>query len=838
MPTFRFSRVAAPLLVALAATCAGGTSSAAPRSERLDARIQLRERPAVGSPLAKRRSATTPVVIELEHQPSAADVAELEAMGVFFPRSAKGDLLRRGTKLAAELLPGAAARLEASALVRRVRFDGPLVQAPRPLDLTAGLIGADATWRSKLDGVALTGEGVTICDIDNGIDVSHPMFFRADGGAFDWEDVNDNGKLDPGVDTVDYGDGPIVIQMMNGIIWDRYSGDPLFGTEGAEFNPAHDYLYADANGDGLRNYGTEAGFDESTPGYAERTFVIDDVDGNGQLDAGEKLFMLKTSKVKAFRIDTELYRRGENLIEAPYTEDMLHGVGSSGTMVAGQLGYSKLVGIAPGADLVMATDTRGDRQFQMMNYCASEDARVMLHEYAPWVGYHLDGSSDVEQLIDEQNAEGIVHVNPAGNLSTAKKLYKKQLAAGGTNEVEMVVPQTLGAKLLYMSVLWRDTSRDLVFTMRHPNGTAFEMPISPTGFQTEFDEELAIAGFRDDSDRGTALVTAYLYGQLESTEIPAGTWTLDVRDPSAPGGESMTLFAYVLDEVSGWGQGIHFPSDSSEDHLVGWPGTADHGLAVAAFTGHPYDGAESGERAFYSGRGRRIDDEPILWISAPDNPIVPARYDGAELSYMIYGGTSGASPHVAGASALIVQADPTVTGDDVKALMRTSATVDDQTGAVPNEDYGHGKLDVYKAIFDEDRPDGTAPAVDNQTFEVAPGPAEVEIVATDADGGALTLEVDRDYDGVYDETLDGAALLVDYAEEGEQLVKVRVTDETGRTDAALIRFTVKEGAVNDGDGGEDEDDGCGCSIPGDERPSLSPLWALALLPLARRRKRR
>jgi hypothetical protein len=87
-------------------------------------------------------------------------------------------------------------------------------------------------------------------------------------------------------------------------------------------------------------------------------------------------------------------------------------------MVAGQLGFSKLVGIAPGADLVMATDTRGDRQFQMMSYCASEDARVMLHEYAPWVGYHLDGSSSVEKLIDEQNADHEISTRALHDLAT------------------------------------------------------------------------------------------------------------------------------------------------------------------------------------------------------------------------------------------------------------------------------------------------------------------------------------------------------------------------------------------------------------------------------------
>lgn len=819
----------------------GGARAVEPRLELLGG-SSLRAIPAFGP-----RAGRTPVLLSLSREPTAADLIALESAGAKIERGAGGAALVHDRVVAADLGSAQAAALAALPFVRKVELDGPPVRAPRPLDFTASLINADATWRSHVDGgPALTGAGVTICDLDNGTDISHPLFFHADGGFFSFIDTNGNKKLDPGVDQIDLGNGPVTIRAMNGIVIDRRTGEPLFGSEAAAFDPTYDYLYADENGDGKRNFGVSEGFTEATPGYGERLFVLDDVDGSGTLDEGEKLVALGTSKVKTFRIDSDVYRRGENLIEAPFFEDMLHGVGSSGVMVAGQPGFSKLVGMAPDADLVMATSTDGYAQYQMMVFCKQEGARVMLHEYAPWVGFHLDGSSQVERLIDDQNADGIAHINPAGNLSTSKKLYKKTVPSGSTTSISIEVPEGLNPQYMVASLLWRDTSRDLQLTLNRPGGASFTFPLdNPQGFQEAFDGELDVAGYRDDSTRGTAMVLFYLYptGGGPGT-VPAGTWTLDVEDPTSPAGAPLTLFGYVQDEVSGWGLGIHFPVDSSEDHLIGWPGTADHGLAVAAFTGHPFNDAVTGERAFYSGRGRRIDDEPLLWISAPDNPIVPARFDTGELSYIVYGGTSGASPHVTAASALIIQADPTLTGDGVKEKIREGAVVDASTGAVPNEDFGNGKLDVYRAIFGEAPPGGSPPKLDNQAFTVAPGPSSVTVAASDPDGDALVLEIDREYDGAYDETLAGSSVPLDLTE-GSYLFKVRATDTTGRTDQALLRVTVQPPAV--GEEPSDDDDeptnrfyasGGGCAVRGAEMPApaIGAVGALGLLGLFRRRR--
>lgn len=816
---------------------APGSPPAAPAlSKKLDSKIRLLDRlraPLPRAPnLAPSRTTPIPVVVQLSSKATPADLARLELAGFVPERGAKGEPLGRGTRLAGQVSLSDMETVAADAGVVHVSLDGRPFSVPRPLDLTTRLIHADDAHRQEtLEGIPLTGRGITICDVDSGIDVMHPMLFRADGGFFDWNDVNMNGVLDPGVDSVDLDGNTYILRSLNGVVSNYYDPAPLFGTEEEGLDLRYDYLYADMNDDGSRNVGSKFGFTEDSPSLGEPLFVVDDVDDSGSVDDGEKIVALKTPKVKAFRVDQKIYRRGVNLLQAPWDESMQHGNGAVGVMVGGQFGFRKLAGLAPDADIVIATDERGGREFTMTSFCVSEGARVVLHEYAPWIGYHFDGSSDLEQLIDETAAENVVHVNPVGNLSGSQKEMKVSSVPGTTTPITFEVPQ-IGATYVIVSMLWRDPSRSMAFTLKTPSGEAFSLPVEEANFSVEVGDFTA-AGFIEVSDRGTAKLDVYLYPRDVVVPLPAGNWTLDAIDNAPAGSGDMVLLGHVFDEISGWGQGVRFLDHVTEDHLIGWPATADKGIAVAAFTGHEFaEGGVTGQRAGYSGRGRRLDGTPMMWISAPDNPIVPARFAERPLSYMIYGGTSGASPHVAGTAALVFAEHPELTGLQVRDRIRDSALVDDQTGEVPNDDFGYGKLDTYGAIFGEPAVAGATPEIVGGDFEVPVGPHQLGLTVSDEDDYArdLVLEVDRDYDGVYDEVLKSPMLEVNYAEPGRHILKVRVKDLAGRTDVALVRLQVVADTDNAGGAGGGAGDGeihaggggCSAVAPG---PISSSGWA-------------
>jgi minor extracellular serine protease Vpr len=71
--------------------------------------------------------------------------------------------------------------------------------------------------------------------------------------------------------------------------------------------------------------------------------------------------------------------------------------------------------------------------------------------------------------------------------------------------------------------------------------------------------------------------------------------------------------------------------------------------------------------------------------------------DGQGL-YIRFGGTSAAGPIVAGTIALMLEVNPSLTADQVRDLLHQTATSDSFTGAVPNADWGYGKLDIQAAV--------------------------------------------------------------------------------------------------------------------------------------------
>jgi len=65
---------------------------------------------------------------------------------------------------------------------------------------------------------------------------------------------------------------------------------------------------------------------------------------------------------------------------------------------------------------------------------------------------------------------------------------------------------------------------------------------------------------------------------------------------------------------------------------------------------------------------------------------------------MLEQGTSMACPHVTGATALLLNAKPTLTAAQVKNYFTSTARTDAFAKGLPNYSWGYGKMDIYKAI--------------------------------------------------------------------------------------------------------------------------------------------
>ena len=66
--------------------------------------------------------------------------------------------------------------------------------------------------------------------------------------------------------------------------------------------------------------------------------------------------------------------------------------------------------------------------------------------------------------------------------------------------------------------------------------------------------------------------------------------------------------------------------------------------------------------------------------------------------YSRWGATSAAAPIAVGAVALMLEINPDLTAREVRDILRATSRSDGFTGAVPNDDWGFGKLDVLAAL--------------------------------------------------------------------------------------------------------------------------------------------
>jgi hypothetical protein len=132
--------------------------------------------------------------------------------------------------------------------------------------------------------------------------------------------------------------------------------------------------------------------------------------------------------------------------------------------------------------------------------------------------------------------------------------------------------------------------------------------------------------------------------------------------------------------------------NSGEDSSVSRPASAPSALAVAAVD-------KSDALAFFSSRGPRVGDDALKpEISAPGVEITAARSQQTGTAGEMYtsmSGTSMATPHVAGAAALLAQRHPEWTGQQLKATLMGTAVPNSSTGVYAQ---GAGRVDVVKAL--------------------------------------------------------------------------------------------------------------------------------------------
>ena len=283
---------------------------------------------------------------------------------------------------------------------------------------------------------------------------------------------------------------------------------------------------------------------------------------------------------------------------------------------------------------------------------------------------------------------------------------------------------------------------------------------------------------------------------LEPTDLagenPDGTKRPDIVNNSWGGGPGSTFY---LEIVQAWRTAGIIPvfSSGNPGPFCGEGGSP--GDYLESFSAGATD--VNDDIAEFSGRGPSSFGKINPDVAAPGVDVISSVPDGG---YESFSGTSMAAPHVAGALALMLSAEPALRGDVTAATDALRATavdrIDESCGGDedgdPNNVYGDGRIDA-KAAVDLVATGGTLAGTITDSATNAPiAGARVTANDGDRDFTAVT-DANGDYDlflaaGTYLVTAEAFGYFSDFAS-GVEIV----TDQTTDQDFALVllpRFTV------------------------------------------------
>jgi subtilisin family serine protease len=151
---------------------------------------------------------------------------------------------------------------------------------------------------------------------------------------------------------------------------------------------------------------------------------------------------------------------------------------------------------------------------------------------------------------------------------------------------------------------------------------------------------------------------------------------------------------------------------NSGNSKVGSPACASKAIAVAAVD-------DNDKLASFSSYGLAVQDHGV---AAPGVGILSTVPGG---SYESWSGTSMATPHVSALAALMLEADPTLSKDELRTgIFQSADCLDNQYSTCPNIYIGYGRVDALSAVGSYD------PPITPQYLTVTANPSTITIEGT------------------------------------------------------------------------------------------------------------
>jgi len=325
-----------------------------------------------------------------------------------------------------------------------------------------------------------------------------------------------------------------------------------------------------------------------------------------------------------------------------------------------------------------------------------------------------DGSTLFEQKYDQLVAQNNLIVTvAAGNDQTSSWHGSVDVSRNG-QETMQLIHGGKGAQEQLWFELWWNEGQQYQISLRTPSNEILTVQLETGGVSEQAtshgDTVLFFSTQQSPANRqGQALFL--VQGPGNGAFAETGAWEVTVESRANSSGR-----VHLYCERNQLDLKVQNPDLTA---IVAMPGTAANVITVGSYNTRfdwvsvsgpfnaPIDGGGLGGLSDFSSQGPRRDGVLKPDISAPGQWIISSLAAGhqtqnvlieADGVHMALTGTSMASPHVAGAIALMLQKDPTLTFTEVKQILKSTARQDGFTGSVPNARFGAGKLDVQAAV--------------------------------------------------------------------------------------------------------------------------------------------
>ncbi len=387
-------------------------------------------------------------------------------------------------------------------------------------------------------------------------------------------------------------------------------------------------------------------------------------------------------------------------------------------------------GMAPAADIIYVQV--GDYDYHIvdaLSYIAQKaDALGQSVSVSMSLGTKYttaDGTDAISQAIDNFSGEGRSVTVAAGNYyTTSDHAFGYSTYGSPTTDLTLRVSSYsdtgpghyddyVGTLISYKQ------GDDFDVTVTSPSGTDYTTTVAEE--DEFFDTPEGRLEIWHDSGPAILVIVCDTTGTVTVGDV----WEIDLTPPDASfDNQGGTWSAYTLEyHVYGY-----FTSYQTGQYTLNEWASGDECICVGAHS------KSSGAMYAQSSSGPTGDDRSKPDITAPTNANAPNTSSSTGYSSICC--TSGATPHAAGAVALMYQRYPDATPDEIRQMLIDTAFNDSDTGAIPDDSpdmrWGYGKLNAWGAYGE------TA----YQVSEDIGGTGNYAFVMADESGAPTVAEID------------------------------------------------------------------------------------------------